>query len=146
MTKFENYLIENGYIKYIINHKTNKFELAKGHTISAMTNIDHRYFHQSDENVLKKISEGKSILDKDFTWDDRRGEICFGLHEKDKPATLIYPRPKIIVKRKKGEKEVIENQTYDDSMNVVLSNISHDDILEAMYNNDIVIEIDLTKD
>lgn len=144
MTQFEQMLLDKGYIKHILNCETMKFEIAKGHTISTMVNLDHRYFHKTDENVLQKIAIGKSVMEEDFTWEDRKGEICFGLHEVGKPPTLISPRPRIEVTRIRDGKEVIENEQYDDSMNVVLKDVSHEEILKAMYDKSIVIKIDLT--
>lgn len=144
MTQFEQMLLDKGYIKHILNFKTMKFEIAKGHTISTIINLDHRYFHKTDENVLHKIAIGKSVMEKDFTWEDRKGEICFGLHEAGKPPTLIFPRPRIEVKRIKGGREVIENEQDDDSMNVVLKDIPHEEIFKAMYDREVVIKIDLT--
>jgi len=144
MTQFEQMLLDNGYIKYILNCKTMKFEIAKGHTISTMVNLDYRYFHNTDTNILQKIASGKSVTEEDFTWEDRKGEICFGLHEVGKPPTLIYPRPRIEVKRIKEGNEIVKNEQYDDSMNVVLKDIPHEEIFKAMYDKSIVIKIDLT--
>jgi len=144
MTQFEQMLLDKGYIKHILNCKTMKFEMAKGHTISTMVNLNHRYFHNTDTNILQKIESGKSVMEEDFTWFDRKGEICFGLNQVGKPPTLINPRPRIEVKRIKEGREVIENEQYDDSMNVVLKDISHEEIFKAMYNKSIVIKIDLT--
>jgi hypothetical protein len=144
MTQFEQMLLDKGYIKHILNCKTMKFEMAKGHTISTMVNLDHRYFHNTDTNILQKIASRKSVLEEDFTWFDRKGEICFGLHEAGKPPTLINPRPRIEIKRIKKGEYVVENEQLDDSMNVVLKYISHEEIFKAMYNKSIVIKIDLT--
>ena len=144
MTQFEQMLLDKGYIKHIFNCKTMKFEIAEKHTISTMVNIDHRYFHKTDGNVLHKIAIGKSVTDEDFSLEDRKGEICFGLHEVGKPPTLISPRPRIEVKRIKNGKELIENEQYDDSMNVVLKDVPLEEIFKAMYDKSIVIKIDLT--
>ena len=144
MTTFEQMLLDNGYIKYILNCKSMKFEKAKGHILSTMSNLDHIYFHKDDLNVLQKINDGKSIMDKDFTSKDRKGEICFGLHEVGKPPTLISPRPRIKVKRIMCGKEYIETEKCDNSMNIVLSKYSSDEIYKAMYNKNICFEIDLT--
>jgi len=73
-----------------------KYELAKGHTISTMVNLGHRYIHETDKKLLDKIAAGKSVMEEDFTWDDRKGEICFGLNEAYKPPTLCSPRPRIL--------------------------------------------------
>ena len=118
MTRFEQQLIDKGYLKFILNCKTMKFEIAKGHTISSMVNLDHRYFLKSDFVILDAITNGKSIMDDDFP--DRSGEIVFGLHERYKPPTLIYPRPNIDIKRTKNDKEIVENEMSDDSMNIIL--------------------------
>ena len=141
MTQFEQMLLDKGYIKHILDRKTMKFEIAKGHIISTVTNLDHRYFQNTDTNILQKIATGKSVIDKDFTWEDRKGEICFGLREVGKPPTLISPRPRIEVKRIKDGKELVENEKYDDSMNVVLKDIPHEEIFKAMYDKNIVIKI-----
>ena len=123
MTQFEQMLIDKGYIKYIFNCKTMKYEIAKGHVISTMQNLDYRYFHKSDIN--------------------KQNEICFGLNEYGKPATLISPRPRIKVKRTVNGKQSIQNELFDDSMNIVLKNYSNEYIFNAMYDKSIIIEVDL---
>lgn len=145
MTHFEQMLLDKGYIKHVLNCNTQRFKPVNGHALSTMENLDHRYFHKTDTEVLKKIADGKSVMDDDFTWNDRKGEICFGLHECGKPPTLISPRPRIEVKRVRENLEVIEDERYDDSMNVVLANVPHDEIFKAMYDKSIVIRIDLTE-
>ena len=144
MTNFEQMLLDIGYIKYILNHKTMKYELAKGHVTSSALNLDHRYFHKTDLIVLSKIESGKSITDEDFTWEDRKGEICFGIHEDNKPATLISPRPRINIKKIIEGKEEDIDELMDDSMNIVLKEISHEEIFKAMYDKTHLFEFDLT--
>lgn len=148
MTEFENLLIDKGYIKHILNCKTMKYEIANNHAISTMVNTDHRYIHKNDEVILKKIEQGKSVMDDDFTFKDRKGVICFGLHEANKPPTLINPRPKISVKRERdfnGEKQiVIENENFDDSMNMVLSKEDPEQIFKALFNSSIFFNYNLT--
>jgi hypothetical protein len=144
MTQFEQMLLDKGYIKHILNCKTMKFELSEGHTISSMVNLNHVYFHESDTTALQKIASGKSITEEDFTKEDRRGEICFGLNEHGHPPTLIWPRPRIQVKRIQDGKIFIYNEVWDDSMNVVLKEIPHEEILKAMYDKSIIFKIDLT--
>ena len=148
MTAFENMLINKGYIKHILNCKTMKYEPTDKHVISTMVNLDHRYIHKNDEVLLKKIEQGKSVMDNDFTWEDRKGVICFGLHEPNKPPTLINPRPKISVKRERdfnGKKTiVIENENFDDSMNLILSKEKPEQIFKALFDDSIFFEYDLT--
>jgi hypothetical protein len=149
MTAFESMLIDKGYKKYVLNCKTMKYQPADKHVISTMINIDHRYIHETDDVILGKIEQGKSVMDDDFTWEDRKGVICFGLHESNKPPTLISPRPRIRVTRERyvnGEKEIlIEDESFDDSMNLVLSEESPELILKALFDNSILFEYDLTE-
>lgn len=142
MTKFEQMLLDKGYNRYILNLKTMMFEEANGYFISSIANIGYHYFHKTDMNILNKI--GKCELLKNYTNDDRKGEICFGLHEQGKPTTLISPRPRIEIKRIKNQKVVIEDETFDNSMNVVLDKVSCDEIFKAMYDKSIIIKLDLT--
>lgn len=149
MTQFEKFLLDKGYIKHVLKPIDGKlrYEVAKGHVISTMVNIDHRYFHKTDEKALQKIADGKSIMDKDFTREDRKGEICFGLHEVRKPPTLIFPRPRIEVKRIRDEEIKFKQVDYasDDNINVALKHIPHEEILKAMFDDSIALKIDLTK-
>jgi hypothetical protein len=145
MTRFEQMLLDKGYLKYVINCKTMRYEVAKGHIISTIMNIDHRYIHKTDMIFLQKANN-LSVMDESFTWEDRKGEICFGLHEAGKPPTLIFPRPRIEVKRIINGKEVIENEQLDNSINVVLNNIPHEEIFKAMWDKSICFKIDLTSD
>ena len=124
MTSFEQVLVNKGYKKYIMNCKTMTYEPTDKHVISTMVNLDHRYIHPSIE-----------------------GEICFGLHEKGRPPTLISPRPKIMIRRFKevDGKQVIklQDQSRDDAMNFVLGKESPEKILEALFNPDISFNYDL---
>ena len=156
MTEFERFLLEKGYIKFILDCKTGKYEIAKGHTISTLVNLDHRYFHNTDKIILEKITKGETVFNTysseneliskaGISIEDRKGEIIFGLHEFKKPPTLVFPRPKIEITRldEKGKK-IIKTDIYDDSMNIVLSNIDFEEIFKAMYDKNICIKIDLT--
>ena len=134
MTKFESFLINKGYIMFAFDAKEMKYYKPKAHIISTMVNLGHIYIHNSDTNLLNKIEQGKSVMEDDFTWEDRKNEIVFGLHEAGKPTTLISPRPKIRVKRE--DKILTEKQ--DDAMNIVLSKIPYEEILEKMYNGEII--------
>lgn len=148
MTNFENMLIDKGYIKHILNCKTMRYEIANKHVISTMVNLDHRYIHETDEVLLKKIEQGKIVKNNEITYDDRKGVICFGLNEANKPATLISPRPIISVKRIReydGEKQtVIENERFDDSMNLILQKEKPEQIFKALFDRSISFNVDLT--
>jgi len=148
MTNFENMLIDKGYIKHILNCKTMKYETANNHVISTMVNLDHRYIHKTDEVLLKKTEQGKSVIEDDFTFEDRKGVICFGLNEANKPPTLINPRPKIRVKRERdfnGKKTILmEDERFDDSMNLALSKEEPEQIFKALFDSSIFFNYDLT--
>lgn len=148
MTRFENMLINKGYIKHILNCKTMKYQVVNKHVISTMLNLDHRYIHENDKVLLNKIEQGKSVMDDDFTWEDRKGVICFGLHEVNKPPTLISPRPKIRVKREyyfNGDKMIIiEDERFDDSMNLALINEEPEQIFKALFDSSVSFNYDLT--
>lgn len=144
MTKFEQYLLSVGYLKFLLNGKTMRYQSTTDDLISTMGNINYRYFHESDKNILDKIYSNKSVMDSDFTYVDRSGEIIFGLNEVGKPVTLCSPRPNMEIKRIVNSNIVFEYHG-DDNMNVVLSQIKHDLILLAMFNKSIILKVDLTK-
>lgn len=122
MTTFEKKLLDLGYVKHIYNFNTKKLEIAKGHIISTMVNIDHSYILNNDTDNI----------------------IVFGLHERHKPPTLIKPRPRIeVLKNYEKNHPVIYNQTFDDSMNHCLSNETFEDIYKAMFDKSIVFKYDL---
>jgi len=143
MTKFEEFLIDKGYLMFAFDAKKGMYYKPKNHIISTMVNLGHIYIHNSDTNLLNKIENNQEI-----THEDRVNQIIFGLNEAYKPATLIYPRPNIRVKRKKiidnEECVVIENENFDDSMNIVLSKIDKEEIFKAMYDKSMCFEFDLT--
>ena len=143
MTKFEEELIEKGYLTHTFNCKTMKYERGRK-IISTMGNLEHRYIHKDNKIMLDKIKDGLSVISDDFTFEDRKGEICFGLHESGKPPTLICPRPRIEIKRIADGNIFFENEQRDDSMNIVLRHKPFEEIFKAMYDDSIIFTIDLT--
>jgi len=143
MTKFELFLIDKGYLMFAFDAKKGVYYKPKTHIISTMVNLGHIYIHNSDTNLLNKIENNEEI-----THEDRVNQIVFGLNQADRPPTLIYPRPNIKVKRKKiidnEEYFFIENESLDDSMNIVLSKIDFEEIFKAMYDKSMCFEFDLT--
>lgn len=139
MTIFEQYLIDIGYIKYVLNCKLWAFEKPKYHELSTISNLDHRYFHKNDP-IIKKIAEKHPIESM-----DRSKEINFGLHESHKPPTLINPRPRIEIKQLHEGEIVIKTELFDDSMNIVLQKCNPAEIYKAMYDKSIVFKFDFTK-
>lgn len=142
---FENFLISKGYIPFSFNFKKNMIFVGGTGYYSTMGNLSNHYFHK-DDKIIEKIVNGLSVLKDEITWDDRKGEIVFGLHECEKPATIICPRPNISVIRKDENGNIREyDEFYDDSMNVILEKFSYEEIFNAMYDKSITLEIDLTK-
>ena len=82
MTKFEEYLLEIGYKRYV-KKKDGSLIHSEYHNISTMGDIT--YFYSRDEF--------KSDRTKDF---------IFGLQEYGKPSTLLSPKPIHGVKRGKS--------------------------------------------
>ena len=145
MTSFEKYLIEKGYIMFAFDVIKMQYYKPERHVISTMTNLGHIYIHKSDKVILDKIVQGKRVVGEDcITFEDRKNEIVFGLSEKDKPPTLISPRPRIKIKRSINGNTVFDYENMDDSVNIVLSKENHGKILNAMYDKNIVFEYDLT--
>ena len=154
MSKFEEHLIKKGYLMFTFDCKTLKFIKAKGYILSSMVNLDHRYIHKDDTNLLSKIEKGMACGENGITFEDRKNVIVFGLHEKDKPPILIRPRPKIRVKRLKKikftdsdlyyERPIIENEDFDDNMNLVFQKESIETIFDSLFDDTVVFEYDLT--
>jgi hypothetical protein len=121
MIKFEEYLVNKGYEQFAFSFDKGYYK-PKTYIISTLVNLGHIYINS-----------------------DKEHKIVIGLHEKNKPVTLISPRPRIEVKRLIDDKVVIFNEWYDDEMNVVLSKVDFDLIYKAMFDKDIIIKVDLTK-
>lgn len=138
MNKFEKFLISKCFDMYILDCKDMKYKKPIRHNLSTMTNIDHRYIQYNDENFISKINQNKSVMNKDFTFEDRKNEIIFGLHEVGKPSILISPRPRI----KLFKDGIILTEQNDDAMNIVLEKIDFEHILKAMFDESICIEIE----
>jgi hypothetical protein len=163
MANFESYIQEMGWtekfiLKVIRDNNDNvhlKYFRASTHDIlSVLGNFDFRYFRK-DDPIIKKIENGENI-----TIEDRKMEIAWGLSgENHKHPTLVFPRPMIEVKRiiKNGISGVvhtssihdgkidIQDNRFDDSMNIVLKEIPFEDIFKAMFDRSIIFKFDYTK-
>lgn len=140
MTKFEEYLINNGYIKfeYVCNkNKDPKFIETNKHFLSTMNNLDYRYVHK-DDPIIKIIKRGEFV-----PLNLQNNVFIFGLHEFGKPPILIYPRPNCNVIRMEDGVNVYYDEFYDDTINIILSKFTPMEIIEAIKNNEL-LEIDLT--
>ena len=114
MIAFENYLIEKGFEKFAWDSKKGEYYKPKTHIISTMVNIAHFYIK-----------------------DDIK--IAVGLHERNKPVTLIYPRPNIIIDKIENDSTIRIVEFQDDAMNIALQKFSFDEIFEAMFNKEITL-------
>ena len=112
MTDFENYLLSIGYKKFYYDFKTNSLIETDKHQLSSNVNIDYRY------------------IKDDIT-------IVFGLSEQGKPATLIHPRPLMLMHTKDG----IKHHQHDDTMNAALHQFTPEEIYNAMFNKNIILTI-----
>ena len=67
MTSFEQYLLDSGYIRFVLNTKTMKYEQYKEYRLSSLYNLDHIYIHKDNKVFLDKINDNLSVASKDFT-------------------------------------------------------------------------------
>lgn len=145
---FEDFLIAKGYKKFVLSMDKKldawTFKPYSNEILSSMSNLDFRYFHESDP-IIVKINKGLPLNENGITTEDRKGEICYGLNEVNKPPVLVYPRPRIVVKRIENGIEIIEDQRKDDSMFIALREKTNEEIFKAMYDRSIIFEFDLTK-
>lgn len=138
MIAFEKYLLDKGYevFQRVYHRNRNEHEnifSGKVVTVSSLANLDNFYYLPSEitKEELDDISEWKNMV------------IDIGLHEVGKPVTLIYPRPKIEVKKNEDGKERFYDESYDDSVNIVLQKEPFGDILNSLTDKSIVFKYDL---
>lgn len=118
MTSFEQMLLDKGYLKYSNNSKTKELELDNSDFFSTMGVLEYTYIYPTTKR-----------------------KVVFGLSEKGKPPTLIYPRPKILLFR--GGDLITEIR--DDAVNVALLTFDNEYIYKAMFDSSITIVINNNK-
>lgn len=137
LSGFENFLISIGYIPYVQSEPSKK---VNGEFVKSQL-VEYNNHTISTLGIMGKIYIHKDFSDK-VNKDDDIPKIAFGLHEKHKPETLIYPRPHIFLKRK----GITEREWYgDDPMNHVLINVEHQKIYDAMFDSELELHFDLDK-
>ena len=136
MLAFESFLVSKGYLRFKTHRALPLFVPEPiWHEFSTMGNIKYSYFHESDEAI--NLINDKVPLSYCEWHNAKERQIQIGLNERHKPATLIYPRPRIIDKRTNEKGDIIySNQMADDNMNRVLAQFSFEEILEALYNRE----------
>lgn len=137
MTLFEKALINKGYIRFVYDKKTDSYKQVQEFIISSMVNLNHIYFHESDP-IIEKIKSGVKLAQ--MSDKDREKQIIFGLNEYGKPATLIYPRPRIEISRLINGCRYVLKEEHDDNMNYVLMNYSFEEIFTALYDKSIIFK------
>lgn len=95
MIQVEEVLLKNGYLKFVFKFKPMRYQLATNEIISTMSNLDFRYFHNTNP-IIEKIKCGKLVEDDGITWEDRKGEIIVGLEKRGESPRLLTPIPKDI--------------------------------------------------
>ena len=133
MIPFERYINKKGYIKYVLNMSSKKYTLLERYSIPELSHLDHRYINKEDKEFIDLINRGLNFDNKEFTPEIIKRQIIFGCGNNG-VITLISPRPKIRIFRIVEGKSIIENESSDDSMNLVLERISFDKIFNAMFN------------
>ena len=165
MTGFENFLIDKGYSAYTTTYQKSKgiHTYVKGRKeFSSMGSLANTYIHKDDKVLLGKIEQGLNFGEEEgqISFKDRDKTITYGLREMHHPPTLIYPRPRINIKRISNEDTytieggkciealagsvVYFNEERDSSMEVVMMNENYEDIYSAMFDKSIIFEYDLT--
>jgi hypothetical protein len=117
---FENYLTKVGYEKQAYNFELKKWETTNKTEFSTMGTLGYKYV---DHNT--------------------RVAMHYGLHEKNKPPTLIAPRPKIILKQVINGAEVTKNELSDDAMNAVFNNFTSEQIYNAIFDENTTLIINI---
>jgi hypothetical protein len=120
MTSFEKFLIENNYNKYVMNYRTFLFTHVSNHQLSTSGNLEHYYVHKKHMLIDGSFKPNIPI-------------ITFGLSEVHKKPTLISPRPIINVTRINETSSIIQNEFYDNSVNLVLMNEKPELILASLW-------------
>ena len=134
-------MVSKGYLRFKIHRALPLFVPEPiWHEFSTMGNIKYSYFHESDEAI--NLINDKVPLSYCEWHNAKERQIQIGLNERHKPATLIYPRPRIIDKRTNEKGDIIySNQMADDNMNRVLAQFSFEEILEALYNREKIFDL-----
>ena len=115
MIAFEKYLLSVGYEAYNGGGWNGDFKKGYKNISSMVPNgLRNTYFHKDDVK--------------------RERGIVIGLHEKDKPITLIYPRPNNGVSTSTKGRIVTGWHTTDDEMNRILQEMSFDKLLSEITN------------
>ena len=121
MTKsFENYLKSVGYEKQAYNFELKKWEVTSKSEFSTMGITGYRYVNHK---------EGVAMY--------------YGLQEKNKPPTLIAPRPKMILKQVINGAEVTKNELSDDTMNAAFNNFTNEQIYNAIFDENTTLIINI---
>lgn len=122
MTKFEIYLLSIGFVchRRIRTGKDSMEWTPATHTgFSTMVTCQYKYIHPNGQECL------------------------FGLNEKDRPPTIISPRPNTIVKLSNSSKYVIIGYVSDFIIGGLLNDKSPEEVFSIIFDPNYVFELDL---
>ncbi len=92
MHETESVLLKNGYLKFVFKFKPMRYEFWTNEIISTMSNLDFRYFHESNP-IIDKIKKSLLVENDQITMEDRKGEIIIGLEIKGESPRLLTSIP-----------------------------------------------------
>ena len=120
-------MITKGYIRFSYNEKTKQYIEPKDYNLSSVGDecLEYTYYHK-DDKIVNKIRNNETVINS-----DKDNRIVFGLSEKGKPPTLLYPRP-IFATREDDGSVVI--QSSDDPINRFLGKYTNEEILLFLQN------------
>lgn len=138
MYGFDKFIIDKGFKPYIFDtekgrHLVNRETNGKTYP-STIGNLDVRFVRIGSE-LQRKIEAKEKIEEEDY----KNNYIICGLSELHKPPTLISPRPKIMRKTKiDGGYKVERLDVFDDYINRMLKDTSHEEVFERMFNQKMI--------
>ena len=145
MSNFEKFLLNIGYIRFYMSYDDMVYKRCNNYKLDINGNITYSYFHYTEEAILEAIDKGLSTFSNQFPIYYFGMGIIFGYTDEDKPPTLVYPRPRVIVRRYEPNGSIINDKfVSDDTMRLVLASVESKEIFKALYDKSIVFNYDQT--
>lgn len=94
MTAFETFLINKGYIRFYRDFKSKKYSQQKTYGFSSLDVLNYEYI-PANGKMYKALVENNFDVFFEYSSEEKQEIVYFGLNERDKAPTLIYPRPRI---------------------------------------------------
>lgn len=145
MSRFEQYLLNLGYIRFYMTYEDMIYKKCDNYNLDINGNITYSYFHHTEEDILQAIEKGLSTFSNQFPKYYFSKCIIYGYSYENKPPTLIYPRPRVIVCKYDTNGSIINDKfVSDDAVNLVLASVPPKEIFKALYDKSIVFNFDQT--